>query len=82
MDEATHGVIYFSLGSVVDASEMLKDGKAQIMINVFKRLKHRVVWKTQPGLPEVNERNILTSHWLPQQAILGKRQGSISFGHF
>ncbi|BET02823.1 glucuronosyltransferase [Nesidiocoris tenuis] len=81
MDEATHGVIYFSLGSVVDASEMLKDGKAQIMINVFKRLKHRVVWKTQPGLPEVNERNILTSHWLPQQAILAHKNTKLFITH-
>lgn len=43
----------------------------QLFINVFSRLKLRVLWKWKsdiPGLPK----HIKISKWLPQQDVLGK----------
>jgi glucuronosyltransferase len=44
----------------------------KVFVNVFSRLKQRVIWKweteTMPDLPP----NVKLSKWLPQQDILGK----------
>uniref|UniRef100_A0A0A9Y0D8 UDP-glucuronosyltransferase n=1 Tax=Lygus hesperus TaxID=30085 RepID=A0A0A9Y0D8_LYGHE len=81
MDNAPHGVIFFSLGSVVDAAEMLKAGKAEIFGKVFKTLKQKVVWKTAPGLPEIKAPNIYTKEWLPQQDILAHNKTLLFITH-
>lgn len=71
MDEATEGVIYFSFGTVVPAHTLPKE-ILQIYINVFKKLKQKVLWKieleTLPGLPK----NVLITKWVPQPGVLGK----------
>ncbi|KAF6200760.1 hypothetical protein GE061_005205 [Apolygus lucorum] len=81
MNKAPHGVIFFSLGSVVDAAEMLKNGKAEIFVKVFKTLKQKVVWKTAPGLPEIKAPNIFTKEWMPQQDILGHNNTVLFITH-
>ena len=69
MNGAEHGVIYFSLGSLV-RGETLPQDKLKIFIEVFRQLPQRVVWKTDyiPDLPS----NIRTSKWMPQFEILSK----------
>jgi glucuronosyltransferase len=44
MDNAKSGVVYVSFGSTVKPSEMSAE-KRQIFIDVFKQLKHPVLWK-------------------------------------
>lgn len=72
MDEAPEGVIYFSLGSNLDATTLMGNGIFETFVNIFKQLKQRVVWKTNTGMPPVTEPNIKTQNWYPQQDILGK----------
>lgn len=75
MDEAKHGVIYFSLGSNLPVHIFPKEF-TQIFINVFKKLPQRVLWKneaeTLPGLPE----NVKLAKWVPQIGVIGKYNNS------
>lgn len=69
INESEHGVILFSLGSMLKA-ETLGEGKRQAFIDALKELPQRVIWKFErdlPGLPE----NIKIYPWLPQRDILG-----------
>ncbi|KAJ9574470.1 hypothetical protein L9F63_008358, partial [Diploptera punctata] len=69
MDEATHGVIYFCLGSQVRIDTMPAEKLAAFM-QVFSEIPQRVVWKWEgdklPGQPK----NIMTVKWLPQYDVL------------
>ncbi|XP_065332518.1 UDP-glucosyltransferase 2-like [Cloeon dipterum] len=69
MDGAKDGVIYFSMGSVVQGSQMPKD-KLNALLGAFSDLPQRVIfkWETDemPGRPK----NVKIGKWLPQQAIL------------
>lgn len=75
MDSATDGVIYFSLGSVVDMSELMDNGIFEAIHTVFKGLKQKVLWKfkDEKTIPKVSTPNIKFSTWFPQQDILGKK---------
>src|SRR4051794_29992489 len=68
-DGAEHGVIYFSMGSFLQASSMPEKYRLAF-VRTFARLKQRVLWKweteTMPDLPP----NVKLSKWLPQQDIL------------
>jgi glucuronosyltransferase len=70
LDEASDGVIYFSLGSNLKSSEMPED-KKQAFLEAFSKLKQRVLWKWEtdslPGQPS----NVKLGKWLPQSDILG-----------
>lgn len=69
LDNATDGVIYFSLGSIVDSNMLvasIRDG----MLQTFSKLKQKVIWKwDKPDLPGKPE-NVLIRTWLPQNDIL------------
>lgn len=63
--------MYFSLGSVAKGTTIPEKYK-KILIQVFSKLKQRIIWKFEDdlhGLPQ----NILVRKWLPQQDILGKK---------
>ena len=65
---AEHGVILVSFGSVITASKMPEE-KRIMMLEVFSRLKQRVIWKWEEdmtGLPD----NVMVSAWLPQTSLL------------
>jgi glucuronosyltransferase len=70
MDGAKDGVIYFSMGSVVQP-EAFPPEMIQAIIKTFQVLPQRVIWKwnldSLPGQPS----NVKLGKWLPQQAILG-----------
>ncbi|XP_066259822.1 UDP-glycosyltransferase UGT5-like isoform X2 [Euwallacea similis] len=68
MDEANEGVIYFSLGSHVKSKDMAPERK-QMFLNIFGRLKEKVIWKFEEDLPNKPE-NVLIQKWCPQQDIL------------
>ncbi|KAK4886916.1 hypothetical protein RN001_003187 [Aquatica leii] len=69
INESTHGVIYFSLGSMIKGHSFPED-KRQMFIRAFSRFPQRVLWKweadTMPEKPE----NIMIEKWMPQFDIL------------
>uniref|UniRef100_A0A1Y1LMI4 UDP-glucuronosyltransferase n=1 Tax=Photinus pyralis TaxID=7054 RepID=A0A1Y1LMI4_PHOPY len=69
INESKHGVIYFSLGSMIKG-HTFPDDKKQMFINAFGRLPQRVLWKweneTMPGKTD----NIMIEKWMPQFDIL------------
>ncbi|XP_044729148.1 UDP-glycosyltransferase UGT4-like [Chrysoperla carnea] len=74
LDSAHNGFIYFSLGSNVK-SYHLSDKILKTMVNVFKKLPYKVIWKLElrslrERLLIANQTNIYVSKWLPQRAIL------------
>jgi glucuronosyltransferase len=70
LDEAPDGVIYFSMESILESSE-LPEVKRQAFLDAFSKRKQRVLWKwesdTLPGQPK----NVIIGKWLPQSDILG-----------
>lgn len=70
MDNAKHGVIYFSLGSNLK-SENLPRKIREDLLKVFGALKETVIWKFEEVLP-VLPANVHILPWAPQQSILGK----------
>lgn len=68
MDNAKHGVIYFSMGSnlrSVDIPDKIKIG----LLQVFSGLKQTVIWKLEQVIPNV-PKNVHISPWAPQPSIL------------
>ena len=69
LDDAPHGVVYVSFGSVLQSSEMSEENRLKL-VTAFGKLKEKVLWKweteTMPNLPS----NIMLSKWLPQQDVL------------
>ncbi|KAJ4448917.1 hypothetical protein ANN_00309 [Periplaneta americana] len=67
LNASTEGVIYFSLGSMMQ-SETLPKITLQAFIDVFSRLPQRVLWKIEniSGLPE----NVKCASWFSQLEIL------------
>ncbi|XP_076042881.1 UDP-glycosyltransferase UGT5-like isoform X2 [Oratosquilla oratoria] len=79
IEEAEHGVIYFSLGSV-HRGEFVPANYRNIMIEAFTQMKQRVIWKFEKeveGLPD----NVLIRKWLPQQDILAHPKVKVFITH-
>lgn len=68
IDSAEHGVIFFSLGSFLQSSEMPRE-KIDIFLAAFSKLKQRVIWKFEDESYKVPS-NVLVKKWLPQSDIL------------
>ncbi|XP_061717978.1 UDP-glycosyltransferase UGT5-like isoform X1 [Cydia pomonella] len=69
IDEAEHGVIYISFGSMLRATSTPRD-KLEAIISAVSELPQRIVFKwEEPNLPG-NPKNIYVSNWLPQNDIL------------
>lgn len=70
MDNATNGVIYFSLGTVLQESSFPVNIKYEFL-NLFGELKQTVIWKCKQ-FTEDKPNNVHFFSWVPQQSILGK----------
>ncbi|XP_045504394.1 UDP-glycosyltransferase UGT5-like [Colias croceus] len=68
MDNAEHGVIYFSMGSNL-RSDTLPEKTIQNLLKIFGELKQTVIWKFERDLPK-RPKNVHNTHWAPQQGIL------------
>lgn len=68
IDQAEHGVILFSLGAYLQSSQMPKE-KIEIFLNIFSKLKQRVIWKFEDETIKTPS-NVLVKKWLPQSDIL------------
>jgi glucuronosyltransferase len=68
MDDAKHGVIYFSMGSTWKSKDIPKRVKNGLL-KMFGELKQTVIWKYEDDLPGTPPN--LHVKWAPQQSILG-----------
>jgi len=73
LDSATDGVVYFSMGSVIQA-KLLPTEKREAILKVFAKYpKIKFLWKWEdtelPGKPD----NLLVQNWFPQNDILAHK---------
>lgn len=70
LDEAKYGAIYFSLGSNLHSADIPKE-KLEMIINTFRKLPEKILWKYEENhLPNKSD-NILIQKWFPQNDLLG-----------
>lgn len=69
LENATYGVIYFSLGSNLQ-SHQLPNNTITELYDAFRSLKQKVLWKYS-GSRTFQSENIKLINWVPQQAVLG-----------
>ncbi|XP_030239676.1 UDP-glucuronosyltransferase 2B13 isoform X2 [Drosophila navojoa] len=69
MDNATHGVVYFSLGSYMKSTDMPPEKTAQFL-QAFGRLKQQVLWKYENASIGQLPANVMIRKWMPQNDIL------------
>uniref|UniRef100_A0A0K8T7V1 UDP-glucuronosyltransferase n=1 Tax=Lygus hesperus TaxID=30085 RepID=A0A0K8T7V1_LYGHE len=81
LNDSPEGVIYFSLGSNIDMSQVSSKGIRDAFSNVFAKLKQRVLWKwTGKDFPPVPS-NVYMSDWFPQQDILVHKNVKLFITH-
>ncbi|KAL3283599.1 hypothetical protein HHI36_006737 [Cryptolaemus montrouzieri] len=80
LNEAEHGVIYFSMGSNLRSKQM-PERVLKLFLNAFSKLKETVLWKWEdedlPGRP----RNVIIKKWLPQNEILAHKNVKLFITH-
>lgn len=80
MDNAKHGVIYFSFGTIIDP-QTIPPEKLQDVLQELSKRKEIILWKfggELQGLPK----NVIIKKWLPQQDILGNCSLILTFFSF
>ncbi|XP_035452806.2 UDP-glucosyltransferase 2 [Spodoptera frugiperda] len=68
MDNAKHGVVYFSMGSNLKSKDMPEELKKSLL-QMFGTLKQTVLWKFEDKMENLPS-NVHILDWAPQQAIL------------
>lgn len=71
IENATHGVILFSLGSNI-RSDRLELRYRNALLKAFSRLPQIVLWKFETESLDNLPKNVVIRKWLPQNDILGK----------
>ncbi|XP_067640049.1 UDP-glycosyltransferase UGT5-like isoform X2 [Eurosta solidaginis] len=69
ISESKHGVIYFSMGSNL-RSEYLPVEKRKAILDTFRGLKQRILWKFENPNLEDKPDNVYISEWFQQDDIL------------
>ena len=80
LDDAKDGVIYVSFGSVLKAKYMSED-KRKALLNVFGKLKQKVLWKWETEHMDDKPPNVMLHKWLPQQDVLGHPNVKLFISH-
>ncbi|KAH8294652.1 hypothetical protein KR018_000880 [Drosophila ironensis] len=80
IDEAENGVIYFSLGVELKCKDFPLQTQ-KILLETFKSLPQRVIWKFEGTPPGSLSENIYISDFLPQKAILAHSNVKLFIGH-
>lgn len=80
LDESKNGVIYFSLGSYMQAKEMPKE-KRNAFLKTFSKLKQNVLWKYEDETLENVPSNVMIRKWLPQSDILAHKNVVLFISH-
>lgn len=80
LDDAKDGAIYVSFGTFLRSSDM-SSAKYKAMLDAFRALKQRVLWKWEsdniPDLPS----NVMVKKWLPQSDIFAHKNVKLFIGH-
>jgi len=80
LDGAEHGAIYISFGSFLRSS-MMPPLKYEAMLDVFRRINQRVLWKWEsdeiPNIPP----NVMVKKWLPQSDVLAHKNVKLFICH-
>ncbi|KAK9886006.1 hypothetical protein WA026_014792 [Henosepilachna vigintioctopunctata] len=70
MDNATEGIIYFSLGSNIKGS-LLSNNLQQVFADTFAELPYKVLWKFENENKTLKSDNVMIRRWIPQSTVLG-----------
>lgn len=70
IEEAEHGVIYISFGSVVKISS-LSEARVQAILGAMSALPQRFIWKWESQTLLADKKKLYVAKWLPQVDILG-----------
>lgn len=74
MDSAEQGVIYMSLGSNVNTSDITSEKLREFLVSEFIKLPYLVLLKWDTVFSNEIPANIIMSTWFPQQEILGNHE--------
>ncbi|PNF35836.1 UDP-glucuronosyltransferase 2B1 [Cryptotermes secundus] len=80
LNEAEHGVIYFSMGSMIRA-ETLPSEKRDAFLQAFSELPQRVLWKWESDAMPGQPNNVKIAKWLPQFDILNHPNVRVFVSH-
>lgn len=69
LDNAKEGVIYFSMGSMLQ-SKNWPINKREALVSAFSKLKIKVLWKYENETLPSQPNNVKIGKWLPQRDIL------------
>ncbi|KAG5667808.1 hypothetical protein PVAND_015777 [Polypedilum vanderplanki] len=69
LNNAKHGVLYVSWGSIISPTGMPED-KKQNIVNAFKKLPQTILWKWENDSVTATAKNIHIRNWFPQTDIL------------
>jgi glucuronosyltransferase len=69
LDSATDGAILFSMGSFVQSTDWTVQQR-EAFVNVFGKLKQKILWKYENETLPCNPGNIKIGKWLPQRDIV------------
>ena len=68
LDDAKDGVIYFSMGSILNGTFFPNDVR-EAFVSAFSQIKQRVLWKYEEEIPYLSS-NVMIQSWMPQNDIL------------
>lgn len=71
LDNATNGVIYFSLGTSVRSEDMPEE-QLNMFLKVFSKLNKTILWKWENESLPIEMENVVIRKWFPQQDILSR----------
>jgi len=80
LDGAKDGAIFFSLGTNAKTSFLPRE-KIDILLNVFAKLKQRVIMKWETDTLDGKPENVLIGKWLPQDDILAHPNMKLFISH-
>ncbi|CAH1389499.1 unnamed protein product [Nezara viridula] len=81
MDQSKQGVIYMSLGSNVNVSDVATENVREDFMSVFKELPYNVLMKWETDYPGKLPPNVKLSSWFPQQDILAHKNCVLFITH-
>lgn len=81
MDQSKQGVIYMSLGSNINVSDVATEGVREAFMSVFKELPYNVLMKWETEYPGKLPPNVKLSLWFPQQDILAHKNCVLFITH-
>ncbi|OXA57179.1 UDP-glucuronosyltransferase 2B20 [Folsomia candida] len=80
LSAAPEGFIFFSLGSVIKGVTLPEETR-KMFLNVFSRLKQRVLWKFESEQMTNLPANVKLNKWLSQQDVLGHKNIKLFISH-